>query len=246
VAVGNRRSAENGVHAMQMTLPKSGRVLRGCSVALVGSLFLALSGSTAWASPDGRSDKRAAVEFLGHPGSFLGHPTSCSAIGFRGDTRVGSSSNLNASDVNVAGTVKTNAGPIEPGTGQEVDIAITGPPTVVVDAVVVGGRLGHHTYRGAKFLPPVLQPDQHYIPPFNFFNFFHGVQTIRYWFACYHMEPGTALPEVPQVLEVPLAGGAIFATWMIVQRRRRKSSLRHTADSHTADSHTADSHTAGS
>jgi hypothetical protein len=211
---------------MQIHIPRSGWVVRSCCAALVGSLLLALSGSTAWASSNCSSDRRATAE-------LREHPRSCWAIGFRGDTRVGSRSDFSKSDANVAGTVKTNGGPIEPGTGQEVDIAITGPPTVVVDAVVVGGRHGHNTYRDAKFLPPMLQPDQHYIPPFNVF---HGVQTIRYWFACYHIDPGTALPEVPQVLDVPLAGGAIFAAWMVVQRRRRKAPPRHTTGSHTASS----------
>jgi hypothetical protein len=134
--------------------------------------------------------------------------------------------------VNVAGSVKPNGGPIEPGTGQEVDIAITGPSTVVVDAVVVGGRNDHNTYRDSQFLPPMLQPDQHYIPPFSF----DSVPTVKYWFACYHTGPGTALPEFPQVLEVPLAGGAIFAAWMVVQRWRRKTSPRHGIVSDSASS----------
>ena len=209
---------------MQIHSPRCGWVVRSCGIVLVGSLVLTLSSTTAWASPSGSSDGRATAT--------QGHLRNCSTIGFRGDTRVGSQTNLSASDANVAGTVKPNGGLIDPGTGQEVDIAITGPPTVVVDAVVVGGRNDHSTYRGSQYLPPMLQPDQHYIPP----PLFDTVPTIKYWFTCYHIEPGTALPEVPQVLSVPLAGGAIFAVWMVVQRRRRKTSTRHTAGSHTARS----------
>jgi len=180
----------------------------------VGSLFLALSGSTAWAWASCASDKRATA-------TLGGNPKACSAIDLRADTRVGSSSNSGSSDVNVGGTVKTNEGLVQLGTGQEVDIAIKGLSTVVVDAVVVGGGNGYNTYRSSKFLPPTLQPDLHYIPPFNSV---HKVPTISYWFACYHINPGTALPEVPQALDLPLAGGAIFATWMFVNRRRRNES----------------------
>lgn len=199
---------------MQVNSPKHGWVVRISSTVLVGSLFLVLSSSTAWAWPSSADDRRASA-------IHIGNPTSCWAIGLRGDTRVGSSSDLDASDVNVAGTVKTNEGVVQPGTGQEVDIAITGPSTVVVDAVVVDSGNRHNTYRSFKFLPPTLEPDQHYIPPFNII---HSVPGIGYWFACYHLDPATSLPEVPQALDVPLAGGAIFAAWIFVHRRRRKES----------------------
>jgi hypothetical protein len=49
------------------------------------------------------------------------------------------------------------------------------------------------------------------------------VSGVRYWYACYHVDPQPALPEVPMTLEVPLAGGAIFAAYIFVQHRRRKS-----------------------
>jgi len=205
-------SVESGAHAMNS--PRYGWAIRGASAVLVGSLFLDLSSSAAWAWSRCTSDRRA-ITTVGRD------PKTCSAIGRRADTWVGSSSSSSASDVNVAGTVKTNEGLVQPGTGQEVDIAIKGPSTVVVDAVVVGGVYEYNKYRRARFLPPTLQPDQHYIPPFDFS---HRVPTINYWFTCYHIEPGTALPEFPQALDVPLAGGAIFAVWMFVQRRRRKES----------------------
>jgi hypothetical protein len=135
---------------------------------------------------------------------------------------VGSTSGSDAGDVNVLGTVKTNEGPVQPGTGQELDVAITGPATVVVDAVVVKGGITSNIYRRAEFLPPMLQPDQHYIAPLDWDN---AVPGIRRWFACYHIEPPVATPEVPLALALPLAGGAIFGTWAFVSRRRRRQSL---------------------
>jgi hypothetical protein len=199
---------------MQVSSPKRRCFVRTSGAALVSALILVLFSSTAWAWPSCADDSRASA-------IHIGNPKSCWAIGLRGDTRVGSNSNLGAGDVNVAGTVKTNEGVVEPGMGQEVDITITGPSNVVVDAVVVDSGNRHNTYRSLKFLPPTLAPDQHYIPPFNII---HRVPTIQYWFACYHVDPATTLPDVPRVLEVPLAGGAVFAAWLFVHRRRRKES----------------------
>src|SRR3954466_14356928 len=53
-----------------------------------------------------------------------GNVTTCAAAGFAGDIQMGSASNTGASDVNLTGTVKTNGGAIQPGVGQEVDVAI--------------------------------------------------------------------------------------------------------------------------
>jgi hypothetical protein len=198
---------------MQCMTPKRGWGARITWGVVASSVFLAVSGSTAWASPNCNDDRRAS--------SFpFGSPKTCSSIGLRGDTMVGSSSDQGASDTNVAGVVKTNEGPVEPGTGQEVDITITGSSEVLVDAVVVAGGFRHNIYRGSKFLPPALEPDQHYIAPFNIF---HAVPGINYWFACYHLDPPGTLPDVPRVLEVPLAGAAVFAGYVFVQRRRRKA-----------------------
>jgi hypothetical protein len=180
----------------------------------VAIVLLGGSASVAWASPNGTSDRRGTAG-VGRD------PASCRAIGLRGDTRVGSSSGSSAGDANVTGTVKTNEGRVQPGTGQELDVAIAGPSTVVVDAVLVGSWFRFDTYRHPWLLPPRLEPDQHYIAPLG--NDFK-VPTISYWFACYHIEPATALPEVPQALDVPVAGGVIFAAWWLVHRRRRKGS----------------------
>ena len=145
--------------------------------------------------------------------------TTCSAIGLSSDTLVGSTSNSDASDANVSGTVKTNEGLVKSGTGQEVDLAITGAS--IVDAVVVKGANGYNSYRNPNDLPPSLEPDQHYIPPFNNGG---NMPTISHWFACYHIEPAAVTPEVPLVLALPLAGGAVFATWMLANRRRHHES----------------------
>jgi hypothetical protein len=181
--------------------------------ALVGSLFLVLSSATAWAGPNCISDRRASA----YP---TGSPRTCSSIGLRGDTQVGSSSDLDASDTNVTGVVKTNEGSVQPGKGQELDITVTGPADVVVDAVVVAGGFRHNIYRNPKYLPPAHPSDQHYIAPLNVYG---AVPGINYWFTCYHIDPSGTLPDVPRVLEVPLAGGALFAAYLFVQRRRRKA-----------------------
>jgi hypothetical protein len=200
---------------MLVKLRNHGWVVRSGSAALLTSLILAVSSSAAWGWSSCTSDLRGTA-------SLYGSPKSCSSIGLRGDTRVGSYFGHGASDVNLEGTVKTNEGVIEPGTGQELDIALTGPSNVVVDAVVIAGGFRHNIYRNSRFLPPTLGPDQHYIAPFDIF---HKVPGINYWFACYHVDPASALPEAPQVLEVPLAGGAILAAWMFVHRRRRRAAL---------------------
>ena len=150
-----------------------------------------------------------------------GSPKTCGSIGLRGDTQVGSTSDLDASDGNIAGTVTSNDGAVQPGVGQEVDLTISGSANVVVDAVVIAGGYRYNIYRDAKYLPPTLGADQHYIPPFNIYG---SVPGINYWFTCYHIDPASALPEVPQAVDVPLAAGAIFAAWVVFQRRRRKAS----------------------
>jgi len=112
-----------------------------------------------------------------------GNVTTCAGAGFGDSIQVGSSSNGNASDANVSGIVKTNAGTTQPGVGQEVDITLlTG--TVVVDAVVVKGGPAYNVYSNPAVLPPALGPDQHYISPLNPGG---NVPTISHWFVCYHL-----------------------------------------------------------
>ena len=196
---------------MQHTSRKHGWIIRSSGAVLLGSLFVALFPSSAWA--DTASDSRATA-------TLSGNVTTCAAIGFSSDTLVGSSSNSDASDSNVSGTVATNAGSVQPGTGQEVDISITGS-NIVIDAVVVKGGNGYNTYSNSTYLPPTLASPQHYIPPFNNGG---NVPTISHWFVCYHIGPTNGAPEVPLALGLPLAGGAIFAAWVFVSRRRRHGS----------------------
>ncbi|HEX4433256.1 MAG TPA: hypothetical protein VH012_00405 [Acidimicrobiales bacterium] len=188
-------------------------VVRGGSVVFVGGLMLALTGSAAWASSDCTSDHRAKP-------THGNDPKTCRALGYGGDTWVGSNAGHGATDSELAGTVQTNDGTVQPGTGQEVDLAMKGFPGAVVDAVVVGGDAWYNTYKDHGSLPPGRGARQHYIPPLDGGQ---KVSWVSYWYACYHVDPQPALPEVPQALEVPLAGGAIFAAYLFVQHRRRKA-----------------------
>ena len=106
-------------------------------VALVAGLTVALTAG-AGAAPDPQpSDSRATM--------VVGNVTTCSGAGFSDSIQVGSSSNGNASDANVSGVVKTNAGTTQPGVGQEVDITLLAG-TVVIDAVVVKGGPAYNVY----------------------------------------------------------------------------------------------------
>ena len=122
-----RRPIKEGNLGDAASSRKHGWIIRSSGAVLVGSLIIALSPSSAWA--DTASDSRATA-------TLSGNVTTCAAIGFSSDTMVGSSSNGDASDTNVLGTVATNAGSVQPGTGQEVDISITGS-NIVIDAVMV-------------------------------------------------------------------------------------------------------------
>jgi hypothetical protein len=197
---------------MQNTSPRCAWVVRSSGAVLVASVFLALSSTpAAWA--DSASDTRAAA-------TVSGNVTTCSAIGLGTDTIIGSSSNTGAADADISGTVKANAGSVQPGQNQEVDIAVTGAPgSVVIDAVVVKGGNGYNTYTNSAYLPPTLQADQHYIPTLNNGG---NVPAISHWFVCYHLDPVAVTPEVPMAILLPLAAGAGLAGWIFVSRRRRR------------------------
>jgi hypothetical protein len=96
---------------------------------------------------------------------------------------MGSSSNASASDSNVTGTVGPNTSPIQPGRGQELNVALLNT-NVVIDAVVVKGSNGYNIYANPAVLPPTLSPPQHYISPLG-----DGlnVPAISHWFVCYHL-----------------------------------------------------------
>jgi uncharacterized repeat protein (TIGR01451 family) len=150
-----------------------------------GALLVALGSAITLVSPpagaDTASDNRANF--------FSGNATTCAGIGLASDTQLGSDSNTNASDQNVSGVVKTNAGTVQPGNGEEVDIT-TANNSVVVDAVMVKGGNGYNVYSDSTFLPPTLGPDQHYISPLNDGG---NVPTISHWFVCYHVAPDPSI-----------------------------------------------------
>jgi len=174
------------------------RSLRARVFGSVGALALAAgitagltTGASAAPNPQ-PSDSRATM--------VAGNVTTCAGAGFSGDIQVGSSSNSNASDANVSGVVKTNAGTTQPGVGQEVDITLLNG-SVVIDAVIVKGGPAYNVYSNSAVLPPALGPDQHYISPLNPGG---NVPTISHWFVCYSLEaPAAGSLQVSKVVAAP-------------------------------------------
>jgi hypothetical protein len=158
------------------------------AIALVTGMTLAL---TAGSSGAAQSDSRAT--------EVSGNVTTCAGAGFPDSIQVGSPSNGNASDANVSGVVKTNAGTTNPGQGQEVDVTLlTG--SVEIDAVIVKGGPNYNLYTNPTFLPPTLAPDQHYIAPLVGAG---NVPTISHWFVCYTL---TAPPETGSLRVTKVVG----------------------------------------
>src|SRR5262249_8805794 len=118
-------------------------------------------------------------------GFVAGNVTTCAAVGLPVDVEVASSSNGNAGDAHIQGTVKTNAGSTRHGQGQELDVATSGGG-LVIDAIVVKGGPAYNLYTNPSVLPPTLGPDQHYISPLNNGG---NVPTISHWFVCYRGAP---------------------------------------------------------
>ena len=145
------------------------------ALALVAGLTAGLSTGAGAAADPQPSDSRATM--------VAGNVTTCAGAGFADSIQVGSPSNGNASDANVSGVVKTNAGATQPGVGQEVDISLLNG-SVVIDAVIVKGGPAYNVYSNPAVLPPALGPDQHYISPLNPGG---NVPTISHWFVCYHL-----------------------------------------------------------
>jgi hypothetical protein len=113
-----------------------------------------------------------------------GNVTTCASVGFAAssEVQVGAPENMSASDANVAGTPKVNAGSTQPGVGEEVNVHLTGA-NIVIDAVVVKGGPAYNVYSNPASLPPTLAPDQHYISPVNPGG---RVPALSHWFICYH------------------------------------------------------------
>jgi hypothetical protein len=162
------------------------------ALALVAGLTASLTVGAGAAPNPQPSDSRATM--------VSGNVTTCAGAGFAGDIQVGSSSNSNASDANISGVVKTNAGTTQPGTGQEVDITLLNG-SAVIDAVIVKGGPAYNVYSDSAVLPPALGPDQHYISPLNPGG---NVPTISHWFVCYSVEqPQTGALQVSKVVGAP-------------------------------------------
>jgi hypothetical protein len=158
-----------------------GKARRRVVVALSFGALAAIAAGAGWpqasASAQSSSDQRARF--------VEGNVTTCAGVGFPSGVQVGSSSNANASDGHISGTVKTNVGTTDPGHGQELDVAVPGTG-FVIDAVVVKGGPAYNLYTDPSVLPPALSPDQHYVAPFNRGG---NLPTISHWFVCYHVGP---------------------------------------------------------
>jgi hypothetical protein len=165
------------------------RSLRTYLVGAFAATLLAAGGVVAFAgsaAADSASDSRAT--FVDAANATTCAQASDAVDGsFGADTQLPvSPDNANHADANVSGVVKTNAGSVQPGTGQELDVTLLAD-NVVVDAVIVKGGNGYNVYLGPDAVPPALQPDQHYIAPFNGGG---NVPAISHWFVCYHVADG--------------------------------------------------------
>ena len=189
-------------------------LVRAFGAAIAATFLVILASPSAWA--DSASDSRATA-------TLSGNATTCSDLGFGADTMIGSSTGGNASDSNVSGTVKPNAGPTQTGKGEELDIGIIGPNSanIAVDAVMVKGGNGYNTYTTTTYMPPTPQPDQHYIAPYNNGG---NIPTISHWLVCYRIQPGAAAPEVPLAITLPIAGSVVFGSFWFVRRRGPRAS----------------------
>jgi hypothetical protein len=170
----------------------------GVATLAVG-MTVALSGV---ASADSPSDERATFHD--------GNATTCADVELGSDTQVGADANSPASDANVSGVVVTNAGSIQPGQGEEVNVTILGT-NVVIDAVVVKGGNGFNVYSDPSVLPPALQPPQHYISPLNNGG---NVPAVSHWFICYHTAEGptTGSLTITKTVVPPIAPTAVVPT----------------------------------
>jgi hypothetical protein len=138
----------------------------------LAAIFLVANAGVALA--DSASDGRA---------TFVAgqQPTTCPQVGVD-EKQIGSAGPT--SNANLSGTVVPNAGPIQTGTGQELDVAVLTPDTRV-DAVIVVSPGGYNKYV-APNLPGALPPPQHYITPLSPTG---AVQNISSWFVCYAVSP---------------------------------------------------------
>jgi hypothetical protein len=179
---------------------------RAISITLIAVPMLMVGAAAIADSP---SDGRAVF--------YPGNVTTCGGVGLGSDKQIGAEGNKSAGNANVSGTVKTNAGSVQPGTGEELDVATAGDTEV--HAVVIHGGKGYNKYADPAVLPPRLPPDQHYIAPLTNGG---NVPTLSHWFVCY-ADAGTPVPAgtlgmfgITGLAAVGLALGALSS------RRRRR------------------------
>jgi len=163
--------------------------------ALAAGMTVALTGV---ASADSASDSRATFH-------NEDNATTCADVGFDGSTQIGEDDNNSAADSNVSGEVTTNAGSVQPGTGEELNVTLLSS-FIAIDAVVVKGGNGYNVYENPTFLPPTLGPPQHYIAPLTGGN---KVPALSHWFVCYH-ETGSL--EISKTLLSPVDPTAVVAS----------------------------------
>jgi hypothetical protein len=147
------------------------------ATAVVAALWMVFApgafGQTLRASP---SDPRARF--------VAGNVSKCADAGFPNTIQFGSPNNSSVTGPLLTGTVQANAGPVQTGRGQELNITIHTAGTVVIEAVIVKGSDGYNVYSNPADLPPQLGPPQHYISPINNGG---NVPNISHWFVCYHL-----------------------------------------------------------
>jgi hypothetical protein len=148
----------------------AGKVLAALTVALVGA---AVAGTAVADSP---SDPRA--EF--HPGNA----TTCSDIGFPGDTILFVNGANNGGDANVSGTVS----------GGGTILNVTNSGGVEIHAIVVKGGDGYNQY--STNVPNMISP----------LNNGGQIPAISHWFVCYG--PAETPPPTPPSPPSPEGGGA--------------------------------------
>jgi hypothetical protein len=188
---------------------------RAISITLIAVPMLMVGAAAIADSP---SDGRAVF--------YPGNVTTCGGVGLGSDKQIGAEGNKSAGNASVSGTAKVNAGSVQPGTGEELDVATIGD--TAVHAVVIHGGNGYNKYADPSSLPPRLQPDQHYIAPLTNGG---NVPTLSHWFVCYSAASGTPVPAGALGI-FGFAGVAALGLALNSRARRRRRYVRGVGGSH--------------
>jgi hypothetical protein len=185
-------------------MERTGGRIPWCVVGLVALFVVVVSACAVTPSP--QLEQRTSARPSDPRAKFVsGNVTTCPGAGFPGAIQVGAEGNSPANDANVSGTPKANAGLIQPGQGEEVDVAITGG--AVIDGVIVKGGPAFNVYSNTTVLPPALAPDEHYISPLNGGG---NVPDLSHWFVCYHL--GSPPPVGSLIVLKAVSDGDVPAT----------------------------------